>query len=144
MSQKDPLPFSFLLHQATVVVNDEPEISMGMTAHYSAEQPFSVVLALHAPEALVAWDLSREQLIKGLRQHDGWGDVAVWPVARGRGADFVRIRLGDDLSGTAMVEIERPTLKAWLEETCRLVPRGAEPDHLHLDQVIGQLLDAEA
>ncbi|MGW6486775.1 SsgA family sporulation/cell division regulator [Streptomyces sp. NPDC055056] len=117
-------------------------VPLEMTLEYSAEQPFSVTLTVSACAVVAEWNLSRDQLIKGCRQHQGWGDVAVWPSVRNRGEDAVRIRLGP-MPSPAVLEIERKPLSAWLHETLQLISQGSESGYLALDDVISRLLDPD-
>ncbi|KAA0940232.1 SsgA family sporulation/cell division regulator [Streptomyces apricus] len=138
----DPFLFTRLTHTALLVANEQPPFPLALTFEYSAHQPFTVVMVLHALGQDVEWNLSREQLLTGLRQHEGCGDIAVWPSVRRQGEEVVRMRLGPPESGV-IVEIERATLGAWLESTLGLIPRGSETDHLFLDQVIDDIFETD-
>ncbi|MEU0786941.1 SsgA family sporulation/cell division regulator [Streptomyces sp. NPDC006173] len=143
LRQTDPFPFTYLQHAVTLTGQDRVPVRLGATLKYSAESPFAVVMVLHAAGQGVEWHLSREQLLAGLHKHEGWGDVAVWPVVRWPGEDMICIRLAAASEGV-VVEITRSALLAWLGETLRLIPRGSEPDYLCLDQVISGILHTES
>ncbi|MFF3886124.1 SsgA family sporulation/cell division regulator [Streptomyces sp. NPDC001914] len=142
LRQTDPFLFTYLMHRASLVSDGRPPVELDVTFQYSAEQAFAVVMTLHASGIEAEWSLSREQLVEGLRRHDGWGDVAMWPVARPGGEDVIRIRLGP-ASNHVVVEVCRAVLSAWLNETLRLIPRGSEARYLFLDQTICCILDAD-
>ncbi|MGW7262214.1 SsgA family sporulation/cell division regulator [Streptomyces sp. NPDC054842] len=143
LRQTDPIPYTYLAHRAVLVSDDRPPHSLGITLQYSAEQPLTVLLTLHASGENVHWHLSREQLIAGLRRHEGCGDVAVWPSARRQGEGVVCVRLGPPRAGV-VVEICRVTLSSWLRETLRLIPRESESDYLSIDQAIAGLLASDS
>ncbi|MFD6922442.1 SsgA family sporulation/cell division regulator [Streptomyces sp. NPDC059944] len=143
LRQRYPFPFAYLMYHASLVGDGRAPVSLNVTWRYSAQQPFAVVMTVRETALIAEWSLSREQLLKGLRQHEGSGDVAVWPSTRHAGEDVIRIRLGAPPS-LAVIEIERQPLTAWLQETLKLIPAGTETDFLRLDSVISRILDAGA
>ncbi|MFE4703273.1 SsgA family sporulation/cell division regulator [Streptomyces sp. NPDC056738] len=142
LRQTDPFPFTYLVHRARLISDGQPPVTMDVMFQYSVEQAFAIVMTLHASGVEAQWNLSREQIVMGLRWHDGWGDVVVWPVARSRGDSVICIRLGP-ASNHVVVEVSRTVLAPWLKETFRLIPHGSEAQYLRMDQVIDCILGTE-
>ncbi|MFC9847976.1 SsgA family sporulation/cell division regulator [Streptomyces sp. NPDC060223] len=135
-----PHPTTTLRHRAHLLRNGQPPVSLDLELHYTAVDPFAVRITLLADGASVRWSLSREALLLGLRRHEGLGDVAVWPVRPPAGPERLSIRLGPP-RGCAVFQAERAVISDWLDVTLRLLPRGAESDHLHWDDFLLPLLD---
>ena len=142
ISQRDPHPFTVLDHVARILTPDRPPVEVGALLEYSVEEPFAVVLELHLGASVTCWTLSRELLARGVREHDGQGEVAAWPVMTPGGSHLVRLRLGP-VEACAVLEFEHQVLASWLESTFDLVPAGTEARHVNWDETIARLLRAE-
>ncbi|MFE5028658.1 SsgA family sporulation/cell division regulator [Streptomyces sp. NPDC056656] len=68
----------------------------------------------------------------------GCGDVRVWSAV-GRGDQVMCIVLGPP-AGAALLEVPVHGVKAFLENTKALVPRGAESGHIDWDLELANLL----
>ncbi|MDX2730467.1 SsgA family sporulation/cell division regulator [Streptomyces sp. PA03-2a] len=74
------------------------------------------------------WVLGRDLLADGLSGSAGDGDIRIWSAA-GHGVQGMYITLGSS-AGTAWLEVPVQDVKAFLENTEALVPRGAESGHI--------------
>jgi hypothetical protein len=85
----------------------------------------------------VEWVLGRDLLADGLRGSADCGDVRVWSAV-GRGDQAIYIVLGSP-AGTALLEVPVEDVKAFLENTEAVVPRGTESGHIDWDLELANL-----
>ncbi|WP_330303399.1 MULTISPECIES: SsgA family sporulation/cell division regulator [unclassified Streptomyces] len=109
-----------------------------MSLRYEPTDPYAVRAAFFTDtDELAEWVLGRDLLADGLTGSAGCGDVRVWPAV-GRGDHAMYIALGSP-SGTALLEVPVQDVKAFLENTEALVPRGAESGHIDWDLALANL-----
>ncbi|MFD3583654.1 SsgA family sporulation/cell division regulator [Streptomyces sp. NPDC058683] len=87
----------------------------------------------------VSWVLSRDLLVTGLQRPSGDGDVRIWPPCRHHGGDSLWMLL-EGRTGAAILEGRVAPLRAWLEETLRCVPSGAEGLSMDWDEAFAHVL----
>ncbi|MEU6950534.1 SsgA family sporulation/cell division regulator [Streptomyces sp. NPDC046316] len=75
--------------------------------------------------------MGRDLLADGLKGSAGDGDVRIWSAA-GRGDRAMCIALASR-AGTALLEVPVQDIRAFLQSTEALVPRGAESGHIDRD-----------
>ncbi|MFE7776311.1 SsgA family sporulation/cell division regulator [Streptomyces sp. NPDC057445] len=109
------------------------------TFSYDPDDPYTVQVTFRpAAHKSVTWDLSRDQLIAGTQAPSGMCDVRIWPV-RADGDNRVHIRIGP-AHACALFETDRTGLRAWLQQTCLIVPSGSESDRINWDTLTQRLL----
>lgn len=112
-------------------------VSVPVGMMYDADDPYAVHLVFvsaHDDEPTISWSFARELLTEGLDQRTGLGDVKVWPHATARG-DMVYISLSSP-DGTSVFEVLRVVITRFLKKTYLVVPRGAEGQHVNVDDWI--------
>ncbi len=129
-----------------VVVEGDPSRGGRLTVlrlAWRADDPFAVNLVLTAQPDHPAlprgrWVVLRDFLRYGLEEPTGDGDVRIRPDAAD---DCVRLELvrGPRL---ASVSLPRETVRAFLDDTERLVPTGEERSDEALDTLIERLLQS--
>ncbi|MFJ1793915.1 SsgA family sporulation/cell division regulator [Kitasatospora griseola] len=107
---------------------------------YDAAAPYEVRLTFHVGRPDEAdWVFSRELLRDGLDSLSGQGDVKLWPTHCPCHGLTLHVAL-ESPHGSALLEVSRPQVKAWLERTYRLVPDGREAEVLPSDAELARLL----
>ncbi|MEV0486634.1 SsgA family sporulation/cell division regulator [Streptomyces sp. NPDC050508] len=107
---------------------------------YDRTEPLEVRVAfLNDVGGAVTWVLSRELLMAGLHRPSGDGDVRIWPPCPRHGGDSLWLLLRGR-TGAALLEGGVAPLRAWLGETLRAVPFGAEGLAMDWDEVIAHVL----
>ena len=108
---------------------------------YDAHDPWAVRMSFHTggeSDDVVEWLFARALLTDGVRANTGAGDVRVWP-GDGNRADIVHLAMTSP-SGSALFEVARAPLVAFLESTYLAVPTGAEGRVVDLDRELAELL----
>jgi hypothetical protein len=106
---------------------------------YDPTDPYAVAAVFHGDDDPVRWLLGRDLLHDGTRAATGRGDVHVWPSVGPDGSWVVVLELSSP-DGRVMVQAERDAVEAFLEESSRVVPYGAEPAYCDVDGLIAGLL----
>lgn len=121
-----------------LVISRTYSLSIRMSLRYEPTDPYVVRAAFFTDtDELAEWVLGRDLLADGLKGSAGCGDVRVWPAV-GRGDQAMYIVLGSP-SGTALLEVPVQDVKAFLENTEALVPRGTESGHIDWDLELANL-----
>ena len=130
-----------------LVVPGGPSVPLRADLRYAADDPWAVrvIFQLGAqggpgPEGDgdVEWLFARQLLTDGVDATVGEGDVRVWPsiVAADR---VVHLAMASP-SGSALFELGRAALMAFLQQTYLAVPAGTEADVVDLDAELSLLL----
>lgn len=107
---------------------------------YDRAQPLEVCVEfVNDSGAAVTWVLSRDLLMAGLHRPSGDGDVRIWPPCPRHGGDRIWILL-QGRTGVALLEGDVAPVRAWLGETLRSVPFGAEGLAMDWDGAFAHLL----
>ncbi|MFF3904473.1 SsgA family sporulation/cell division regulator [Streptomyces sp. NPDC001848] len=124
---------------AQLVVSRTYSQPLCMRLRYEPADPYVVRAAffVHSDEP-VEWVLGRDLLADGLNGCAGHGDVRIWSAV-GRGDQAMYIALGSR-AGTALVEVPAHDVKAFLERTETVVPRGTEAGRIDWDAELAYLL----
>jgi hypothetical protein len=121
-----------------LVISRTYTLSMCLSLRCETTDPYVVRAALFTDtDEPVEWVLGRDLLADGLRGSAGCGDVRVWSAV-GRGDQAMYIVLGSP-AGTALLEVPVQDVKAFLENTEALVPRGTESGHIDWDLELANL-----
>ncbi|MER5525916.1 SsgA family sporulation/cell division regulator [Streptomyces sp. NPDC002677] len=121
-----------------LVISRTYSLSMRMGLRYEPTDPYVVHAAfITDTDELAEWVLGRDLLADGLSGSAGCGDIRVWPAV-GRGDQAMYIILGSP-AGTALLEVPVQDVKAFLENTEALVPRGTESGHIDWDLELANL-----
>ena len=115
-----------------------PAHSLVVRFCYETDDPFAIRLTIAFGDERITWTFSRDLLAVGMTAAAGRGDVIVAP---GIDDDRVLIALLPP-AGSAVLSIDRDSICRFLAATHVLVPEGTEPEHLDIDDVLAQLLDA--
>lgn len=118
-----------------------PERSVPVPARfrYLSSDPYAVHVIFHLDsDRPVHWTFARELLLEGVFRPCGRADVRIWP-AKSDGRSVICLALSSP-SGSALLQAPTCPVALWVERTLRLVPPGAEPDQLGLDEQLGELL----
>lgn len=126
-----------------LVVPGGPSLPVLADLHYAADDPWAVRVAFQVGTAqagagVVEWLFARQLLTDGVAGPVGDGDVRVWPsvVAGDRVVDLAMA----SPSGSALFEIDRDALVAFLQQTFLAVPTGTEQHVVDLDAELALLL----
>lgn len=107
---------------------------------YSGQDPLAVeALFDDGSPHPIRWVFARDLLAAGLDRRTGDGDVVVWPTQDAQDRPAVHLRLRSP-NGDALLEAPVDAVAAFLAETARLVPLGAEYQHLDVDAALESLL----
>ncbi|AUG80195.1 SsgA family sporulation/cell division regulator [Kitasatospora sp. MMS16-BH015] len=107
---------------------------------YDPERPYEVLLTFHLGRADEAdWVFSRELLRDGLRGLSGQGDVKLWPAYCPCHGSTLHLAL-ESPYGSALLEVSKPRVKAWLDRTYRCVTEAEEEAALPTDAQLAALL----
>ncbi|MFB7336004.1 SsgA family sporulation/cell division regulator [Streptomyces adustus] len=113
-----------------LVISCTYSLSMCMSLRYEPTDPYVVRATFFTDtDEPVEWVLGRDLLADGLRGSAGCGDIRIWPaIGRGDQAMYLVLR---SPAGTALLEIPvQEDVRAFLENTEALVPRGTEAGHI--------------
>ena len=125
------LPVS-VCHQITghLIDNHGSVSDLPVQLAYQAAEPYAVRVAFHMPRTDTEWTVSRDLLTAALDQQAGDGDVVAWSqgndTREAKRWTFLLLRPG---TSTALVAIPRTKLRGFLQQTQRIVRRGAEHEH---------------
>ena len=116
-------------------------VDVPTTLGYHAEDPFAVSLTFHAGSGDVSWVVARTLLLQGLAAPAGEGDVKVYPSID---EDARAVAILDFCSpdGRLVAQADSRELQGFLARTFSAVPVGTESQHLDMDGLIANLLDA--
>nr|WSY49077.1 SsgA family sporulation/cell division regulator [Streptomyces sp. NBC_00886] len=107
---------------------------------YDPTQPLEVrVEFANDSGGAVTWVLARDLLMAGLHRPSGDGDVRIWPPCERHGGDSLWMLL-QGRTGVALLEGPVAPLRAWLGETLRSVPFGAEGLSMDWDAAFARVL----
>jgi hypothetical protein len=122
-----------------LVVSHEMSFSASMRLQYEPSDPYAVRAAFTVvgSDETVEWIIGRDLLADGLEGLAGEGDIRVWPAEEHDVCDLHV--LFNPPSGTALLKAPAHEIKAFLQETEAVVPRGAEPGHIDLDALLAHL-----
>ncbi len=110
------------------------------TLAYCIEEPYAVTLVFQCRGTRpITWVFARDLLVAGLTTATGDGDVRIWPAERG---DPVFFELCSP-TGHAVFAADRKSIRRFLAETEKLVPRGGEPAVMSMDYHLAALLGGE-
>jgi len=110
------------------------------TLSYSIEEPYAVTLVFDCRGARpITWVFARDLLVAGLVAAAGEGDVRIWPAER---SDPIFFELRSP-TGHAVFAADRKSLRRFLAQTEKLVPRGGEPAVMSMDYHLAALLGGE-
>ncbi|MEW2306576.1 SsgA family sporulation/cell division regulator [Streptomyces sp. NPDC006655] len=124
---------------AQLVVSRAYPLPLCVRLQYEPADPYVVRAAFfsHSDEP-VEWVLGRDLLADGLTGSAGRGDVRIWSaVGSGDQAMYISLR---SRAGTALLEVPVQDVKAFLERTEALVPRGTEAGRIDWDVELARLL----
>jgi len=129
-----------------LVVPGGPCLPVLADLRYDADDPWAVRVAFQtgardedgSGHGLVEWMLARQLLTEGVAGTVGEGDVRVWPAMSG-GERVINLAMASP-SGSALFEIDRDALVAFLQQTYLAVPTGSEQDVVDLDAELALLL----
>ncbi|MFD5540867.1 SsgA family sporulation/cell division regulator [Streptomyces sp. NPDC127079] len=124
---------------AQLVVSRAYSLPLCVRLRYEPADPYVVRATFfsHSDEP-VEWVLGRDLLADGLTGSAGRGDVRIWSAAD-RGDQAMYVSLGSR-AGTALLEVPVQDVKAFLERTEALVPRGTEAGRIDWDVELARLL----
>jgi Streptomyces sporulation and cell division protein, SsgA len=112
---------------------------LATTFEYDPKDPYAVVVAFPAGDAVIRWAFCRTLISRGLTDPVGEGDVQVWPSTdeHGRGVVILEFR---SPSGHLLAEAPTRELYRFITRSLALVPYGSEAAHLDVDELIADLL----
>jgi hypothetical protein len=105
---------------------------------YQAADPYAVRLAVTIGDAPGAWAIGRDLLSEGLTRPVGEGEARIWASPFGL-RQVVWIRFGQH-QRTALIELAMEDLRAFVDQTYKLVPVGSEPLYIDVDSLIDGLI----
>ena len=122
---------------------DEAGQAMTLNAElgYDPADPYAVSATFRTAGGDIVWTFARELLVQGLNSPAGDGDVHVWPCLDEDGRAIVIIELSSP-DGELLVQVATKDAYRFVNRALAAVPLGSEAEHLDLDQLVEQLLDA--
>ncbi|MGW1887523.1 SsgA family sporulation/cell division regulator [Streptomyces sp. NPDC001970] len=123
-----------------LVVAHEMSLPVSVRLRYEPSDPYVIRAAFTAVDSdeTVEWIIGRDLLIDGLEGPAGEGDIRIWPAD---GPDRYNLYiLLNPPAGVALLKARAQEIKAFLQETVALVPRGAELGHIDLDASLAHFL----
>ncbi|WP_371479082.1 SsgA family sporulation/cell division regulator [Kitasatospora sp. NBC_00315] len=107
---------------------------------FDPHRPYEVLLTFHLGRPDEAdWVFSRDLLRAGLTTLSGHGDVKLWPAYCPCHGSTLHVAL-ESPHGSALLEVARPTVQAWLERTYAQVSAAAEAAYGPTDAHFAALL----
>ncbi|MFI6844483.1 SsgA family sporulation/cell division regulator [Kitasatospora sp. NBC_00085] len=107
---------------------------------FDTERPYEVLLTFHLGRPDEAdWVFSRDLLRDGLRSLSGQGDVKLWPAYCPCHGSTLHLAL-ESPHGSALLEVSKPRVQAWLDRTYVLVSEQAEQAYGPTDAQLSALL----
>ncbi|WP_371655863.1 MULTISPECIES: SsgA family sporulation/cell division regulator [unclassified Streptomyces] len=116
------------------------------TFRYTPALPFETELKISFQgQEITTWVFARSLLIQGSWKPTGDGDVRVRPATADHGGKPFRSRIHIDLRSHVSCRLTLPfhDLKAWLDETRRVVPYGMESPYFDIDRHLAALFQAD-
>jgi hypothetical protein len=123
-----------------LVLGGDRSATVPVRLGYRPADPWAVTAVFRTAEGDVTWVFGRDLLEDGLAGPTGEGDVAVWP-GRSEGGDAQLFLSLASPSGSALLQADPVEVRAFLDETYRLVPAGTELSFLDLDAELARLVD---
>jgi hypothetical protein len=123
--------------QITAVLISGQCVPARMELGYDTRDAYAVRLHLASPRPCTApdrWEIARELLAEGIDQPAGLGAVRIRPLTR----EWITLDL-DSCHGSTILVIATDDLRAFLAQTYRLIPSGAEATTLDWDDALRQL-----
>lgn len=113
-----------------------PDLAVEAQLRYDTASPYAVCLAFPplGDDERAQWTFARELLDGGRHGPVGHGDVTVAPGPDER----VLITLRSP-SARAVISVPEAVVTAFLRDSFRLVPAGAEAEHLDVDAALADL-----
>lgn len=124
-----------------LVLGGDRRVTVPATLAYEPTEPYAVSTVFRTSDGDITWVFGRDLLEDGLNSRVGEGDVAVWPSAT-RSTKVVCLSLASP-SGSALLEADHGEVRAFLDDSYRLVPLGGERCLLDLDAGLALLLGDE-
>ncbi|MFF2744097.1 SsgA family sporulation/cell division regulator [Kitasatospora sp. NPDC058048] len=114
-----------------------PDVAVEAQLRFDTASPYAVCLAFPplGDDDAARWTFARELLDRGRHGPAGHGDVTVAPGPE----DRVLITLRSP-AARAVISVPAAVVTAFLLDSFRLVPAGAEAEHLDLDAALARLL----
>ncbi len=127
--------------QLTVrMIADSATTNVPARLRYDAADPYAVTLSFDGESnGPIDWIFARDLLVVGMTTATGDGDVRIWPAETG---NQVFIRLSSP-SGQGLLAAALGRVSAFIVQTVLLVPVGAEPALLDVDEALYLLLDSD-
>lgn len=126
-----------------LVVPEEAVIPLVAGLHYCAGDPYAVRIAFHCGTGEpVEWAFGRELLAMGVGGASGVGDVRIRPSDESQGGldgPVVTIEIASPY-GQARFEAPARDVSDFLSRTYRVVPEGAEGEHIDIEEGLADLL----
>lgn len=102
---------------------------------YTAADPFAMTIAVRTRhDRWVEWLVSRDLVVESLSGPTGLGDIRMSPQEV-QGYDIVEIEIRSN-DGRAVLEVDRDLLGRFVDASFEVVPPGAEPTRMNLDEEI--------
>lgn len=108
---------------------------------YDLGDPYAVTVTFRTGWGNVVWTFARDLLARGITDPIGDGDVHVWPCLDPSGRAVVVIELSSP-DGELLVQARNRDITRFVNRTLARVPSGTESDHVDVDVMIDQLLNA--
>ncbi|MFF8848260.1 SsgA family sporulation/cell division regulator [Streptomyces sp. NPDC015127] len=120
-------------------VHDEVALPVRTKLRYRSADPFAVTLDFQNASGLItSWRFSRDLLYHGMNHDAGNGDVRIWPADKGE-EPLLCILLRSSGSH-ALFTTESDPIRAWLDRSFDLIPRGTESALIDWESVIDSLM----
>lgn len=103
-------------------------LRVAINLYFCTGDPYAVLITF--PGEDTEWVVGRDLLLEGQHRPAGLGDVQVAPSGGSRGL-YLRLRTPQD--GEVVLRLPMGDIRAFLAAVYRLVPSGAESDHLDVD-----------
>jgi hypothetical protein len=110
---------------------------------YETGDPWAVWIRFGEQQSSIRWALSRHLLAEGLTDPAGDGDVQLWPGTDKDGHSVVVMEFRSP-DGRLIAEAPPRDVYRFLTRSLAVVPAGSEAQHLDLDGLIADLLDASS
>lgn len=123
-----------------LVVPQQAIVPLVASLHYTSADPYAVRIAFHVGlDEPVEWIFARDLLAAGARDHDGIGDVRVWPSPDPAGGQLLNLELSSPF-GHARFEAPAAEVTDFLHRTYQAVPPGTETSHVNVEAELATLL----
>jgi hypothetical protein len=134
-----------ITQQLTVEICTVEGVAVPMPAElvYDAADPYAVTVCFGTSIGAVVWTFARDQLVDGLTEPTGDGDVHVWPCLDDDGRAVLAVELCTP-DGDALVQLPPDDVAGFVDRMLTAVPIGEEPAYLDLDHLIAEIRAAES